>query len=68
MTMQRKAGKIDFREWIFFIILLAASLYLTLNLHRNNGYFNWKSEIWADRAGYYIYLPSFFMYHFDAKR
>ena len=25
-------------------------------------------QIWADRAGYYIYLPSFFMNHFDAKR
>jgi len=65
--MQKPTFKIDFREGIFFLVLLIVSLFLTFHIHRNNGYFNWKSEIWADRAGYYIYLPAFFMYHFDEK-
>jgi hypothetical protein len=66
--MQKRTIWIDFREWIFFLLLLGLSLYLTFQAHKDKGYFNWKSEIWADRAGYYIYLPSFFMYHFDAKK
>ena len=55
-------------ETIFFLSLLLISMILTFQTHRKNGFFNWKSEIWADRAGYYIYLPSFFMYHFDARK
>jgi len=67
MKMQKKTGNKEYIGWVFFPVLFFASLFLTLNLHRNNGYFNWKSEIWADRAGYYIYLPSLFMYQFEAK-
>jgi hypothetical protein len=66
--MQKRIVRIDFREGLFFLVLTVASLFLTYQTHRNNGYFNWKSEIWSDRAGYYIYLPAFFMYHFDAKK
>ncbi|MEI8226361.1 MAG: hypothetical protein WCG82_10590 [Bacteroidota bacterium] len=56
------------RKVSFFLILLTISLFLTFIIHQGKGQFNWQSEIWADRAGYYIYLPSFFMYHFDAKK
>jgi hypothetical protein len=66
--MQKQTLKIDFREVTFFLVLLIVSFFLTYQTHRNNGYFNWKSEIWSDRAGYYIYLPAFFMYHFDVKK
>jgi hypothetical protein len=66
--MQKSTNKTAFGEWMFFLGLLIVSLFLTFHVHKDNGYFNWKSEIWADRAGYYIYLPSFFMYHFDAKK
>jgi hypothetical protein len=28
---------------------------------------NYHSEIWADKAGYYMYLPAFFKYHMNAE-
>jgi hypothetical protein len=31
------------------------------------GYFNYQSTLWADRAGYYVYLPSAFIYGFKAS-
>lgn len=29
---------------------------------------NWRKEIWADQAGYYVYLPLAFNYGFDARQ
>ena len=55
-------------EPVFYIVILVGSLCLTLNYHSGKGYFNWKSEIWADRAGYYIYLPATLYYHWDLKQ
>lgn len=52
-------------ELTFFGFLFMVSLFLSWNLHRNNGYFNWKSDIWADRAGYFVYLPATFLHGFD---
>jgi hypothetical protein len=56
--------KKPFRESIFFLVLMAGTLFMTLQIHKGKGYFNWQSEIWGDKAGYYIYLPAFFYYHF----
>ena len=55
------------------VILLLSSFYfftvfLTLNRHSRTGIQNYHSEIWADKAGYYVYLPSFFIYNFDGKK
>ena len=44
------------------------TVFLTLNRHSRTGIQNYHSEIWADKAGYYIYLPSFFIYNFDGKK
>jgi hypothetical protein len=41
--------------------------FLISNRHSKTGTFNWMTPIWADQAGYYVYLPSLFVYHFDAK-
>lgn len=38
---------------------------LSFSLHKEEDQFSWKGELWADRAGYYIYLPSIFLYGFD---
>jgi len=53
---------------IFFIVILLGSLFLTFQIHRDREFFTWKSELWADRAGYYIYLPATFLYGFDAAK
>ena len=49
---------------VFFFAILCL---LSLNRHSRSGVKNYHSEIYADKAGYYIYLPAYFIYHFDAK-
>lgn len=56
------------KEIGFFLLLFVVSLFLTFRIHKEKGQYNYRSEIWADRAGYYIYLPSLFRFHFDAKK
>jgi hypothetical protein len=53
---------------IFFFILFCISIFLTLQIHRDTGRFNWHSEIYSDGAGYYMYLPVTFLYRFDYDR
>ncbi len=55
------------RELVFFVLLFAVSLFLTLLIHSKRERFTWQSELWGDKAGYYIYLPATFFYHFDLK-
>ena len=52
----------------FFLTIFLASLFLSFQIHRDRDFFNWKSELWADRAGYYIYLPATFLYGFDLSK
>lgn len=49
--------------WILFALLLT---FLIHNRHQKTGTFNWTTPLWADQAGYYVYLPSFFIYDFEA--
>lgn len=58
-------SKIKFWSLLLFFIL---TLFLSLNRHSKSGIQNYHSEIWADKAGYYIYLPSFFIYDFKAEK
>ncbi|MGA3014111.1 MAG: hypothetical protein ABSD71_08750 [Bacteroidales bacterium] len=63
--ISRKTGS---RELLFFVILFLLGCLLTLMANQNRGILNNDSEIWADGAGYYCYLPSTFFYHFDARK
>ena len=60
------------QKWLlkgFLFVLITIVLVLLSNTyHRNTGTFNWKSEIWADKAGYYIYLPVTFLYRYDLSK
>ncbi len=53
-------------KYLIWTLLAACTLYLAMNLHSRTGYFNYKSELFADKVGYYIYLPATFIYGFDA--
>jgi len=55
-------------EILFFLSLFIFSTTVTLKQHQGRGILNWQSEIWADMAGYYVYLPATFFYHFDASK
>ena len=51
---------------ITLIIFWSVCIFLTINKHKKSGYFNYHSELWSDKAGYNVYLPAFFIYHFSA--
>ena len=57
----------SYPRWIF-LLLTGILLFLTFNRHSRSGSFNYHSEIWADKAGYYVYLPATFIYGFDARK
>lgn len=50
--------------WILFT---GIALFLTLNKHSKSGYFNYHSEIWADKSGYYVYLPAALKFNFNPQ-
>ncbi len=50
------------------IALLAVISLLVFQRHQNTGYFNWRSKMWGDAVGYYIYSPAAFIYGFDASK
>lgn len=50
------------KEYIFWPALLGLLIFLSLNRHSKSGVNNYHSEIWADKAGYYIYLPATVIY------
>ncbi len=45
-------------------VALATCIFLSFNIHSRHGK-SWKSEIYADKAGYYIFLPATFIYGFN---
>lgn len=53
---------------ICFFFIYVAFVVLSLNRHSHTQSFNYHSEIFADKAGYNVYLPSMFIYNFDAKQ
>jgi hypothetical protein len=52
----------------FFYTLFCGVLALTWFFHKDAKRFNDISEMWSDRAGYYIYLPATFFYNFDTHQ
>jgi hypothetical protein len=49
------------------LIILAILSILVFQRQQNTGYFNWRSKMWGDAAGYYVYSPALFIYGFDAS-
>jgi len=58
---------LKFESW-FFYVLFFVSLVLSWFFHKDATRFSDRSELWSDRAGYYIYLPATFYYHFDTHK
>jgi hypothetical protein len=49
-----------------FVLFFAICCFLSFNRHSKSKIFDNSSQIWGDKAGYYIYLPALFIYHFQA--
>lgn len=66
-------GPCDMKEGHRVPLLVGAALlfglfiFLSLNWHSHSPKFTYHSEIWADRAGYHVYLPATFDYAFDPR-
>lgn len=55
---------------ILFAFLLVFGLFgfISLNRHSVSRNFTYHSELWADKAGYNVYLPALFIYDFNARQ
>ena len=56
------------KDLTLFILLSVFSLFATWISHKGRDRFDWLSELYADKAGYYIYLPATFIYQFDFNK
>jgi hypothetical protein len=52
----------------YCLALGALLLFVTFNIHNNKVPLNYRSEIYADKAGYYVYLPALFLYGFSPEK
>jgi hypothetical protein len=53
---------------LYFLIAYSVCCFLALNRHSNTSPGTYHSEIWADKAGYNVYLPALFIYDYDASK
>lgn len=53
---------------IVLALLFGLFTFLSLNWHSHSPAFTYHSEIWADRAGYHMYLPAAINHHFDPSK
>ncbi len=51
-----------------FLSIFGLLLFLNFNRHSKHGSFNYHGELYADKAGYHVFLPALFYYDFDASR
>ena len=53
---------------LLFLLVYALFSFISLNRHSKSKIYTYHSELWADKAGYNVYLPSLFIYDFDASK
>lgn len=57
----------NFRVFSFLLFLYVVIVFLSLKYTTlSHGYNNYKSTLWADKSGYYMYLPATFIYGYTA--
>jgi hypothetical protein len=47
---------------LFLLLIFPLSVFLAFNKHSKDDFSSYHSVIWADAAGYYVYLPMSFLY------
>ncbi|WP_317897887.1 hypothetical protein [Aurantibacillus circumpalustris] len=65
--MTKQFIKSNLSRFLLLGCFILITFFLVLNRHSRAGSFNYHSEIWSDKAGYYIYLPATFNYKFNPK-
>lgn len=56
------------KDRFIFLGIFGLLLFLSFNRHSKHPRFNYHSQLWADKAGYQVYLPALFYYDFDASQ
>ena len=52
----------------FYILAFFVLCFQSIRMHKNFQSGDWRNELYADRAGYYIYLPAVFIYDFSPEK
>lgn len=60
-----KITKQHLKYLLFFLALFSTYTYFSLNRSSDHDLYTYRSEIWADKAGYYVYLPALTIYQFE---
>jgi len=50
---------------ILFLLFVGLNIFLSFNFHSHGSRHSYHGALWADRAGYFIYLPAAFHYGFS---
>lgn len=50
-----------------WMLVAGIMIFLSFNRHSKTGTFHYRSQIYADKAGYYVYLPSGILYQFNPQ-
>ncbi len=53
---------------LIFLLCYVVGVFLSLNMNSKYKIFTYKSTMWADASGYYVYLPATFIYQWDSKQ
>jgi hypothetical protein len=48
-----------------FVVMYVLAMFLSLNMNSKYKVFTYKSTMWADAAGYFMYLPVSLIYQWD---
>lgn len=51
-----------------FLLMYALGMFLSLNMNSKYKIHTYKSTMWADASGYYMYLPATILYQWDFNR
>lgn len=58
------------KYWIKFlwVILAGVLIFAAFNRHSRSKIYTYNSQLMSDKAGYYVYLPAFFIYKFNVNK
>jgi hypothetical protein len=56
------------KDKIVFILIFSTLLFISLNRHSRHPLFSYHSQLFADKAGYQVYLSAYFYYDMDASK
>lgn len=53
---------------LILVLFTALNVFLALNRHSHAKPYSYHGELWADRGGYFVYLPAAMQFGFDARK